>query len=80
MDKILIIVILYFFASCVNSDWQLPKEVCSVVVEIGGCNRDYCGVRLKDGAIAQMPRPVIGEQKCYRVGNSQLIKWNWWLL
>jgi len=37
----------------------------SKVVEIGGCNRDYCGVRLANGAIASDRDPVLGEEITY---------------
>lgn len=43
----------------------------SKIVDIGGCNREYCGVRLENGAIASERSPVIGEEVTYRV------EWRW---
>ena len=41
------------------------EDHCVSVVEIGGCNKYACGVRMSDGSIDRMSSPVVGEQKCY---------------
>lgn len=41
------------------------EDHCVNVVEIGGCNKYSCGVRMSDGSIDRMGTPVIGEQKCF---------------
>ena len=38
--------------------------ICTHVVEIGGCNRNGCGVRMSDGSITEMGHPVIGQEWC----------------
>lgn len=40
------------------------RENCKSVVEIGGCNRSSCGVRLSDGSTYNMSAPVLGEEVC----------------
>lgn len=44
--------------------FKTGEERCAKVVEIGGCNKSSCGVRMSNGAIERMGAPVIGEELC----------------
>lgn len=45
---------------------------CHYVKEIGGCNRNACGVRFDDGTIGTMASPVIGQAECWNT-----LVWRW---
>lgn len=62
---IVFIIALYFLLSALNSTetWCVER---TEIIEIGGCNRNSCGVRLKNGTITERAAPVIGESICLK--------------
>lgn len=47
-----------------------------VVISVGGCNRDACGVMFHDGSYGDVAHPVIGRKACTRMKSTNI--WGEW--
>lgn len=41
-------------------------EKCATVVEIGGCGRGTCKVRMSNGRVKYFYLPLLGDKKCWK--------------
>lgn len=63
LKYILFFTSLYLVASCTMSISKTCTQ-SATVVEIGGCGKSSCGVRLSTGYKSDMVNPIIGERVC----------------
>lgn len=78
MVKLIIFLsMLYLVASLATSTMEVRCAEYSEIVEIGGCNKYECGVRLKNGRISRQSTPVIGQIICLRNETIGEFKFLW---
>lgn len=62
--SVVLLPLIYVFFSFLYSMSTSNCTRSVTVVEIGGCNRDACGVRFSDETIDRMANPVLRENVC----------------
>lgn len=74
MKLLIFVIATYSVLSAVHSINTYCAEY-AYIAEIGGCNRNDCGVKLSNGEITSAATPVIGQRVCYKRGRDFNFKW-----
>jgi hypothetical protein len=63
-----LLMLLLLFVSCNDNATHSAthkNNECKIVEQIGGCDKNYCGVKFKDGTFTSYAdRPVVGATMC----------------
>lgn len=74
MKLLIFVIAVYAVLSLVHSvDTSCAEYVH--IAEIGGCNRNDCGVKLSNGEITTERAPVIGQRVCHKQRQDFNFKW-----